>query len=262
MVPNNFPLPRIEDILCDCAMGKIFGELDMMNSFFQTKVHPDDVHWLSVHTPWGLHEWTVLPMAVRNAPAVHQQRMTCALRHLIGKICHVYLDDTIIWSQTLNEHDKNVHLVLEALRAGALFCYLKKTSLFCDEIDFLGHHISTRGIEVDPKKVQRILDWPVPKNTGDVGSFLGLVRYLADHLPRLADFMSILNPLTMKDVEKNFPPWESSQQAAFDGIKELVTSSECLATIDHDNPGENLIFLTCDASDRCSGAILSWGKDL
>ena len=92
--------------------------------------------------------------------------------------------------------------------------------------------------------------------------FLGLVRYLADHLPHLANLTFALNPLTMKDTEKNFPPLESSRQAAFDGIKELVTSSECLAMIDHDNPSENLIFLTCDASDRHSGAVLSWEKDL
>lgn len=119
-----------------------------------------------------------------------------------------------------------------------------------------------RGIEADPKKVQHILNWPVPKSMGDVWSFLGLVRYLADHLLHLADFTSVLNPLTMKDAEKNFPPWESSHQAAFNGIKKLVTSLECLTTIDHNNPSENLIFLTCDASDCHSGAVLLWGKDL
>ena len=132
----------------------------MTNSFFQTKVHPDDIKWLATHTPWGLYEWMVMPMGVRNVPAVHQQRMTCALRHLIGKICHIYLDDIIIWSQTVEEHEKNVRLVLDALRQASLYCSPKKASLFCIELDFLGHHISARGIEADPKKVAKILDWP------------------------------------------------------------------------------------------------------
>jgi len=76
----------------------------MTNSFFQTRVHLDDVHLTAISTPFGLYEWPVMPMGGCNAPATHQRRMTAALRHLIGKICHVYLDDIIIWSQTLDKH--------------------------------------------------------------------------------------------------------------------------------------------------------------
>jgi hypothetical protein len=73
---------------------------------------------------------------------------------LIGKICHVYLDDIIIWSQSVTEHIKNVQLILEALWKACLFCSPKKTSLFCTEINFLGHHISASGIEADASKVK------------------------------------------------------------------------------------------------------------
>lgn len=259
-VPDNHPLPRIDEILRDCAKGKVFGKIDMTNSFFQTKVHPDDMHLLAVHTPWGLYEWTVMPMGVRNAPAAHQRRMSTALRHLIGKICHVYLDDIIIWSQTLEEHEINVRKVLEALRAAHLFCSLKKTSLFNLEIDFLGHHISARGIEPDKTKIARILDWPEPRKANDVRAFLGLVRYLANHLPALADHARILTPLTTKTADLDFPIWTRAHASAFQGIKDLVTSPQCLTTIDHDNPGNNKIFLTCDASDYRTGAVLSWGE--
>ena len=94
-----------------------------------------------------------------------------------------------------------------------------------------------------------------------VQSFLGLVQYLADHLPDLAKFTSVLNPLTTKAAEHCFPSWSASHQLAFDGIKRLVTSPVCLTTIDHDNPGDNHIFLTTDASDYRMGAVLSWGPD-
>ena len=114
-IPDNHPLPQIDEILHDCTKGQFFGKIDMTNSFFQTKVHPDDIHWLAVHTPWGLYKWTVMPMGVRNAPVIHQHCMTSALRHLIGKICHVYLDDIIIWSQSLEEHEQNVCAVLDML---------------------------------------------------------------------------------------------------------------------------------------------------
>lgn len=258
-VPDNHPLPRIDEILRDCAKGKIFGKIDMTNSFFQTRVHPDDIKYTAIDTPRGLHEWTVMPQGGRNAPATHQRRMFIALRGLIGKICHAYLDDIIIWSETVAEHAKNVKLVLEALRKASLFCSPKKTALFCTEIDFLGHRISAAGIEADASKAKRILDWPIPRSTSDVRSFLGLVRYLDQFLPHLADHTRILTPLTTKSSEVEWPGWSNKHQTAFDAIKCLVVSRDCLTTIDHDNLGKNKIFVTCDASDWRTGAMLSVG---
>ena len=206
-VPDNHPLPKIEEISCDCTKGRIFAKIDMTYTFFQTNVHPHDVKWLAVHTPWGLYEWLVMPMGVRNAPAVHQQCMVSALQHLIGMICHFYLDDIIIWSPTLEEHMQNVHTVLQALREATLFCSLKKTQLFCTEVLFLGHKVSAQGIDADPDKVSWILDWPVPHSVNEMCSFLGLVRYIADHIPNLVEHTLILNALTTKTMELKFPTW-------------------------------------------------------
>ncbi|KIN98738.1 hypothetical protein M404DRAFT_31065 [Pisolithus tinctorius Marx 270] len=259
MIPNNHPLPCINEILCDCAKGRYFTKLDMTNAFFQTKVHPDDIKWLAMHTPWGLYKWTVMPMGVQNAPAVHQHQMSAALHHLISRICHMYLDDIIIWSQTLEEHERNIHAVLQALRDTKLYCSLKKTQLFCTEVLFLGHCISAHGVKPDSSKIARILNWPVPRSVTDMWAFLGLVCYMADHLPNLTEHTHVLNALTTKAAELKFPVWNDDHQQAFQVIKDLVVSPHCLTMIDHDNPGDNHIFLTCGASDFCTGAILSWG---
>jgi hypothetical protein len=128
--------------LADCAKGKIWGKIDMMNSFFQTLVHPDHIKYTTTLTPFSLWEWVVMPMGMRNSPATHQRCVTLALKDYIGKICHVYLDDIIIWSNSLAEHQTNIALILEALRKAELYCSTKKSTLFTMEIDFLGHHIS------------------------------------------------------------------------------------------------------------------------
>ncbi|GJE98689.1 polyprotein [Phanerochaete sordida] len=261
-VPDRHPLPSVNEILSDCARGKIFGKLDMTNSFFQTRVHPDDVQYTAVTTPFGLYEWLVMPQGCRNAPATHQRRMFQALRHLVGTICHVYLDDIVIWSQTLDEHRANVELVLDALRENSLFASRKKTQLFADEIKFLGHIISARGIEADGSKVEKVLNWPIPRNTTDVRAFLGLVRYLDKFLPNLAEHTRLLTPLTTKDAERDWPGWTAVHQGAFDAIKELVISRECLTTIDHNNMGDNKISVSTDASDWRTGAVLSYGPTL
>ena len=257
-IRDNFPLPRVDDILGDCARGKIFGKMDMTNSFFQTRVHPDDIHLTAVRTPWGLYEWTVMPMGGCNAPSTHQRRMTDALRELIGKICHVYLDDIIIWSQTVEEHTVNVAKVLDALRKANLFCNGSKSTLFSTEISFLGHKISAAGIQADPRKIDKILDWPQPTTATNVRGFLGLTRYISAFLPALAEHTSVLTPLTTKECDRDFPMWTSEHQKAFEAIKGLVTGTECLTVIDYEDTTKK-IFVTTDASDRRTGAVLSFG---
>jgi hypothetical protein len=135
----------------------------------------------------------------------------------------------------------------------------KKSEFFVTEVDFLGHHISARGIEVNTSKVNKILNWPMPKSPSDVRSFLGLVRYISNYLPRLAKHTAVLTPLTAKDMEKNFPPWSAASQAVFDAVKALVVSCECLMVIDHVNLGDNKIFITTDASNLRTGTMLGWG---
>jgi len=78
-VRDRTPLPRIETILANVGWGKIFGKIDITNSFFQTLVHLDDVHLTAVNTPFSMYEWVAMPMGGTNAPATHQWCMTQAL---------------------------------------------------------------------------------------------------------------------------------------------------------------------------------------
>ena len=150
-------------------------------------------------------------------------------------------------------------MILKALKESKLYCNPKKTKLFCKEIHFLGHHISTRGIEPNEGKADQIKNWPTPKLATDIHSFLGLVRYLSAFIPNLAKFSTMLDELTRKECDKNFPPWKLCNQAAFDSIKKLVTSTTCLTMIDHKLMPNYKIFVTTDASNKGSGAILSFG---
>jgi hypothetical protein len=97
-ITDRFPLPHVDDILSDCAKGSVFSKLDMTNSFFHTCMKPEHIKYTAVTTPFGLYEWVVMPMGLQNAPPIHQRRMTAALSDFIGKFCHIYLDNIIIWS--------------------------------------------------------------------------------------------------------------------------------------------------------------------
>ncbi|KAJ2913109.1 hypothetical protein MD484_g7300, partial [Candolleomyces efflorescens] len=253
------PLPRVDDILADAAKGRYWAKFDMTNSFFQTRMHPDDVPLTATSTPLGLFEWTVMPMGFKNSPQIHQRRMRRALAKYIGKFCHVYLDDIIVWLSSLQEHVQNLRRILSAIRSHKLFLNAKKSVFCATEISFLGHVIGRDGIRPDGSKVDRIHRWPVPQSAKDVRRFLGLVRYLDPFLPQLAQHAEVLNKLTHKECNDVFPPWLPHHQRAFEAIKALVTSADCLTTIDHRNPGDNKIYVTCDASEIGTGAVLSFG---
>jgi Reverse transcriptase (RNA-dependent DNA polymerase) len=105
--------------------------MDMMNSFFQTRVHPDDVHLTAMMTLLGLYEWLVMPMGLRNSPPIHQHRMTAALRKYIGKICHIYLDDKVIWWDMVEEHAEHICLILTALKNKEMVCRPSRDRIHC-----------------------------------------------------------------------------------------------------------------------------------
>jgi hypothetical protein len=114
-------------------------------------------------------------------------------------------------------------------------------------------------VEADNSKVKKILQWPALRNATEVQSFLGIVRYIVVYLPKLAEWMRMLTPLTMKDAAKHFPEWTAEHQHVFEQIKSVVVSRECLTVIDHDNMQDNKVFVTCDVSDWRTRATLSVG---
>lgn len=79
-MPDNYPLPNIDEILTDCTKGKIWAKINMTDSFFQTRMHPEDVKYTTVSTPQGAFEWLVMPMGFRNSPAIHQHQVAMALQ--------------------------------------------------------------------------------------------------------------------------------------------------------------------------------------
>ena len=145
------------------------------------------------------------------------------------------------------------------MKDNKLYLNPKKSKLFCSEIQFLGHRISAQGIEADEGKADRVKNWPTPTCAKHIHGFLGLVHYLLVFLPSLAEHTSILDKLTRKECNKAFPTWTGRHQQAFDAIKTLVMSPKCLTSIDPSLMPQHKIFVTTDASDIGSGAILVFG---
>jgi hypothetical protein len=182
--------------------------------------------------------------------------MNWILRDYIGKFCAVYIDDIAIWSDSVEEHAEHVRLVLEKLREAGICASIKKSVLFADEVHFLGHVISSRGVQPAETKVDKILAARVPASPSDIKEFLGLVNYIAQFLPGLSEWSTVLSDLTRKSVDF---VWLAEHDEAFCNIKRLTKNYPICKPVDYESP--ELIMLVADASNRGLGGYFGQGKD-
>ena len=258
-VKDRTPLPLPDEVLQSCAGAKIWGKIDMTNFFFQTCMAEEDIEKTGFKTPLGLFEWVVMPMGLCNAPATHQRRVNEALGNLIGQICYAYLDDIVIWSDSDKQHRKRCRQVLACLRKAGLYCSVKKTNLASERVESLGHVVSAAGIEADPSKIRKIVEWPLPKSIKQLRGYIGLVQYLRKFIPGLAEHTAHLTPLTKKNAAQDLSGcWTLKACQAFEAIKQIVVNLVTLKAIDH-STGADPIWVMTDSSSVGLGSVLLQG---
>src|SRR3954470_18164346 len=118
-----------------------------------------------------------MPFGLYNAPAIFQRLMHEVLGNLIYTKASVYLDDIIIHSKTFEQHLEDIDKVFEKLRNAKLMLKESKCEFCALEIKFLGHIIGKDGRKVDPDKVEKVKNYPRPKNISQLRGFLGLASY-------------------------------------------------------------------------------------
>ena len=126
-----------------------------------------------------------MPFGLTNAPATFQRLMESCLGDLHLNWCIIYLDDIIVFSETPQEHIKRSCEVFQKLASAGLKLKPSKCEFFKKKITYLGHVVSEKGIEVDPKKTEVVRKWPIPKTVTDVRSFLGLYKPIQDIHPKI-----------------------------------------------------------------------------
>ena len=176
-IKNRFPIPLIDDLLDRLHHAKIFSKIDLHWGYNQVCIHPDDVEKTAFRTCYGHYQFQVMPFGLTNAPATFQGLVQDILRPHLDKFVIVYIDDILIYSKDEDEHVHHVCKVLELLREHKMYGKVTKCEFFKESVKYLGHIISSKGIATDPKKVESIQNWPVPKNIKDLQSFLGLCNY-------------------------------------------------------------------------------------
>ncbi|KAF4301497.1 hypothetical protein GTA08_BOTSDO10546 [Botryosphaeria dothidea] len=141
-----------------------------------------------------------MPFGLTNAPATFQAMINDTLREYLDVFCTAYLDDILIYSETLEEHQEHVEKVLKKLQERKLQVKPEKCAFHVQEVEFLGFIIRPGEVIIDPKKVDSILSWPIPKNLREVQSFLGFANFYRRFIRDYAKLAEPLTRLTRKDT--------------------------------------------------------------
>ena len=182
--------------------------------------------------------------------------MTVVLREYIGRFVHVYLDDIFVFSNMLEEHERHLRLVLDALTKAEFYLEHDKCDLYTVRLDCLGHMIDTRGVHADTDKMARIREWRTPRNLTKIQRFIGLIEYLAQFMP---DVSAYTTPLTSIQRNGHTFLWREIHDRCFQVIKDLACKYPILRPI---NPASSEpIWLICDVSLYGVDTLYSQGED-
>ena len=259
-----YPLPRIEDCLDQLRGAKFFTKIDLRSGYWQVRIHPDDVEKSAFRTHMGHHEFLVVPFGLQGAPSLFQRLMNHYLRPYLGKYCMVYLDDIIIYSKTREEHLQHLETILQLLRDKKLYAKGSKCEMFRTKVLFLGYIVEDGKIHMDPDKVKAITEWIEPKNVREVRSFLGLCNFYRKFVEKYAEKAKPLTDiLKSTEFEEKFGAkfakkapvtFGEKEKAAFQTLKDAISSAPCLAIYDPTKPTETW----ADASweNKTVGAVL------
>ena len=254
------PLPDQQDILMNICRHRYRTLIDGKDAYESIRIAPEDVDKTLFNTPDGTMVSNVMQQGDCNAPATYQTLMNHLFSEYIGKFVEPYLDDIVVYSDTLEEHVQHVRIVLDILRKNRLYLStLDKLHFFATDLPILGHRVDSKGIRMDPHKVDQIIKWKTPTNKDLLLQFIGAAGYLAGNCPNLRIDSAVLSTLTSAGKKWR---WGPTEQRAFESMKENIQRYRDLHRVGidyHTNLEERPVNLIVDASQTGGGGVITQG---
>nr|GEY22089.1 hypothetical protein [Tanacetum cinerariifolium] len=147
IVKNRYPLPRIDDLFDQLQGSSVYSKIDLRS---------------------------VMPFGLTNAPVVFIDLMNRVCKPYLDKFVIVFIDDILIYSKKKEEHEEHLKLILELLKKKELYAKFSKCEFWIPKVQFLENVIDSKGICMDPEKIESIKDWASPKTPTEIYQFLRL----------------------------------------------------------------------------------------
>nr|CAE02744.2 OSJNBa0006B20.7 [Oryza sativa Japonica Group]CAH67571.1 H0315A08.1 [Oryza sativa] len=248
-IEDAYNIPNKQEWINRIQGSKYFSKFDLKAGFWQVKMAEESIEWTAFTCPQGHYEWLVMPLGLKNAPAIFQRKMQNIFNENQEFIL-VYIDDLLVFSRTYKEHIAHLEIFIRKVEQNGLILSKKKMEICKEKINFLGHEIGEGKIHLQEHIAKKILQFPDAMNDKKkLQQFLGLVNYARNHINNLA---KLAGPLYAK-LRKNGQRYFNSEDIKLVRlIKERVKELKPLEL-----PLEESYFIIeTDASQHGWGAIL------
>ncbi len=235
-VKFRYPLHLVPSALEQLRTAKFFTKLDLRNAYNLIRIRAGDEWKTAFSTNTGHYKYRVMPFSLVNSPSIFQSFINDVFRDMLNKCVIVYIDDILIYSESLQEHIQQVRAVLKHLIEHQLYAKAEECEFHLTPVSFLGYVISHKGDAMDESKVNAVLKWPLPFTIKELQHFLGFANFYR-HFLRC--FSSVAAPLTnMMRRGSSRLLWLSTAQEAFQELKQRFTTAPILH---HPNPSSSFI---------------------
>ena len=260
---DSFPLPDMSDNLARLANSKVFSALDCSGAFLNVPLTKRAQDRCCFGTPLGTYVFLFMPFGLTNAPATFSRLMQKVFEGIPSSEALVFLDDALAHSSCPRKHLGILRKIFERYRYAGLTLQPRKTHLFRDEVDYLGYHVSQKGLSVVPEYVKVVQEWPVPTTAKEIQIFLGKAGYYRRFIKNYSEFAGPLSEyLKVANEKENFhEKIELSAQAlkCFEKLKHDLCQAPILAFPDF--LSKEPFILDTDFSGKSIGAVLSQVQD-
>ena len=167
-IKDRYHLPPIDETLTQLAKAQIVTKKNIRDAYNLIRIKGGDKWKKALQTQYGLFEFLVMPLGLTNAPATIQRYVNETLRPYLDQFCTAYLEDVLVHSENLEEHTTHVRLVLELLQKAGHQVKPQKCEFDKTTTEYLGVIITPNSLQMDLKKVDAVMEWPVPQKLRDV----------------------------------------------------------------------------------------------
>ena len=247
---RKFPMPVIDELLDELSGSKLFSKLDLRAGYHQIRLVEGEEYKTAFQTHIGHYEYRVMSFGLTGAPATFQGAMNATLASVLRRFALVFFDDMLIYSPDLTSHLNHLRQVFSLLSEHQWKVKLFKCSFAQNQLSYLGHIISDKGVTTDPAKVEEVVNWQVPTSLKKLRGFLCLAGYNRKFVRNFGLLSKPLTQLLKKDVPFI---WSPAADQTFQSLKMALVSAPVLALPDFSQP----FTVETDACDVGIGAVLS-----
>ena len=192
-----WPMPRVKDIFAKLGKARFFTTLNLRSGYHHITLDDDAIKKTAFVTPLHKYKCLKVSFGLAQAPAYFQDLINKVLNGLHFTLACL---DVIIFTKLAEQHLKHIQLVLTRLKHAKLCPKKSKCLFFKQELLYLGHLLTMKGIKPQSEKVKAISAMKPPRNQKGVREFLGMVGYYRKCINRFANVARPMTKLTGKGV--------------------------------------------------------------